>query len=368
MVPRPGELLCWGPHVPLDRPLRVLIAEDSPIIAAALASVLDRDPGIEVVGMAADGKMAIEMVGTLGPDLVVMDVHMPVLGGLDAIERIMAERPVPILVCTADPLTDALSFEALRRGALELIRKPTALHQSSPETRDLCAKVKLLAQIPVVRRSPASHKRESAGSPVGQPLPAVRTDLRRAIGIVGSTGGPGALAELLGRLPGGFTAPVVVVQHLATGFAPGLASWLGKQCDLRVRVAGQGEMLLAGTVLIAPDAQNLQVSTTGRVMLTEAPPRRLGHADHVPSGDVLLASLARAYGKHAVGVVLSGMGEDGAEGLAEVARVGGATLVQSEASSVIFGMPRAALERGAAQRALAPSELARELCRLTASV
>lgn len=340
--------------------VRVLIVEDSPIIAAALGAVLERDPEIELVGMAPDGRKAVESVAALQPSVVVMDVHMPVMGGLEAIERIMAQTPVPILVWTADPMSDALSFEALRRGALELVRKPAALHQSSSEARELVARVKLLASIPVLRRPAPSARTGTTGA--FQIVPP-RPELRRAAGIVASTGGPGALAELLSRLPAGFGAPIVIVQHLATGFAAGLAAWLAKQTALDVRVAEPGAALVPGAALLAPDGFHLSVSGVGRVLLSEPGPRRPSSPEHVPSGDVMLASLARAYGKSAIGVVLSGMGEDGAAGLLEVHHEGGMTMVQSEASSVIFGMPRAALERGAATRALAPAEIARELGR-----
>ncbi len=339
--------------------VRVLIVEDSPIIAAALAAVLERDPGIELVGMAPDGKKAVESIAALQPSVIVMDVHMPVMDGLEAIERIMAHTPVPILVWTADPMSDALSFEALRRGALELVRKPTALHASSPETRELVAKVKLLASIPVLRRPAPSTRAVTASFQIVPP----RLEPRRAVGIVASTGGPGALLELLSRLPAGFGAPIVIVQHLAAGFAPGLATWLGKQASIEVRLADAGAPLVPGVAFLAPDGMHLSVGSAGRVLLSEPGPRRPSSPMHVPSGDVMLTSLAHGYGRSAVGVVLSGMGDDGAAGLADVHEAGGLTMVQSEASSVIFGMPRAALERGAATRALSPAEIARELGR-----
>ncbi len=340
--------------------VRVLIVEDSPIIAAALAAVLERDAEIELVGMAPDGKKAVETVAAVAPSVVVMDVHMPVMGGLEAIERIMAQTPVPILVWTADPMSDALSFEALKRGALELVRKPTALHSSSAETRELVAKIKMLASIPVMRRPAPSPRTGVTGA--FQILPP-RPELRRAVGIVASTGGPGALAELLSRLPVGFGAPIVIVQHLAAGFAAGLAAWLGKQAAVEVRVAEAGAALVPGVAFLAPDGTHLTLSSAGRVLLSEPGPRRPSSPEHVPSGDVMLASLARAYGKSAIGVVMSGMGEDGAVGLGDVQREGGTTMVQNEASSVIFGMPRAALERGAATRSFTPAEIARELAK-----
>jgi two-component system chemotaxis response regulator CheB len=317
--------------------------------------VLEGDPHIHVIGRAVNGREAVEKTARLRPDLVVMDVVMPVMDGLSAIEKIMADHPTPILVMTSDPrgTSGELALEATRRGALDLVMKAAA----GEEEGALRSRVRFLAGVAVVRHQEARRRKAEAAAAGGPAPPAraargrgtaspARSPRLRAIGIVASTGGPPALATLVEGLPVSLNAGIVVVQHLpAGGFAESLADWLGHVCSFRVGVACEGEILEPGRILIAPDNRHLQVQPNGSVCLSQDPPRK----GFRPSGDVLLSSLARSFGAEALGVVLTGIGSDGSEGLLELRRAGGRTMAQDAASSLIFGMPQAARDCGAAE-------------------
>lgn len=328
--------------------VRVLIADDSYLWSATLTEALEGDPDIAVVERAANGQEAVRAVERLLPSLVVMDIHMPVLGGLEAISVIMAHCPTPILVMTGDPAgrSGKLTFEALRRGALDLMVKETSYPPGAGFVEELRQKVKDLSRIRVVRHVDIERP-EARAAPI---VPAQRV---RCVGIVASTGGPLALETILTRLPETFGAGVVVVQHLTEEFAPILASWLDEKCRLKVAVGGEGDLVRPGRVLIAPADRHLVVGSGGVVHLVEGP----GSEKHCPSGNLLLSSLAGAYGATALGLVLTGMGSDGSLGLLEMRRAGAVTLAQDEATSTVFGMPRAAGAAGGVQLYLALDEI-----------
>lgn len=330
----------------MSPPVRVLIVDDSPIFQAALAEVLQAHPGLRIAGFAEDGLAALEEVERLQPDVVVMDLHMPRLGGLEAISRIMATRPTPIIVMTADPRGEdvSLCFEAVARGALELIAKPRLVDGDEAVQRALQERIRLLAGVPVVyhprrgeRVTPArpGHRRDVSGRPV--------------VGIVASAGGPAAVAAVLAQLPGDLPCGIVVVQHLWPGFARHLSSWLGQVTSLRVAVATEGAAIEAGSVWIGPEDAHVRVTAARRLTLDRDAAPVDGHR---PSGTVLLSSMAQSLGDAAIGVVLSGMGRDGADGLLQVRRAGGVTIAQDAQTAVVDGMPRAAREHGAAAHVL----------------
>lgn len=335
----------------MPKTTRVLIVDDSPLFRDALTELLSRHSEIEVVGTARDGVEALALLHQLKPDLVTMDVHMPNMNGLEAVERIMSESPVPIVVLTADENSRNQSwcFEALRRGALELRSKPDIDAVYDDTGMAFCEHMLLLARVPVVH-----HPRKRQVVPtVEPPIPHRPAHIPAVVGIVASTGGPAALAEVLGALPANYPLPIVIVQHLAAGFAPHLAQWLNDSCALEVRVATSGALLLPGVVLLAGETRHLIVEAGGRVALVPDSAEQ-----YCPSGDRLLASLARSFRERAVGVVLTGMGKDGAAGLLKVRRVGGITIAQDGPSSVVDGMPRAARESGAAGEVLPLSRIA----------
>ena len=336
-------------------PTRVLLVDDSATLRSALTALLER-AGVRVIATAADGEEAVRAAALLRPDVVLMDVRMPRLDGLQATQRIMARTPVPILLMTApDNLTGdvGMGLRALECGALELIPKPDLIALQQGGVGKLVSQLRLLAGVPVIPHMRGRREAPELFDSGAQRLPARPTTFhkraKRVIGVVSSTGGPRALLELLQRLPADLPAAVVVVQHIDPAFQEGLARWLEEETPLRVALPGPDEDLHASTVYLAPQGKFAEVTPRRRIALREEPCPSGGHC---PSGDRLLASLADAYGPHAIGVVLTGIGSDGAEGLLRLRRAGGHTLAQDEASSVVWGMPRAAIERGAAERVL----------------
>lgn len=343
--------------------IRVLVADDSPTARTLIVQILDSDPGIQVVGEARDGFEAVEMTRRIKPDLVTMDVHMPRMDGLAATREIMATAPTPILIVTGSTQAREVesSMDTLRLGALDVLVKPPNPGSAGFEAaaRALIAMVKAMAQVKVVRHwrpSQPAGPRESALRPAATTRPASASgpSRRRVVAVATSTGGPGALQKLLSGLPPDFGAPIVVVQHITPGFTAGLAAWLSSVCPVRVRVAEDGENLRPGTAYLAPDDRHLGVSGRGTVTLHDSAPV----GGFRPSGSFLFESVARAFGASAVAVILTGMGDDGVEGLRAVRRAGGLVVAQDEATSVIFGMPGAAIAAGLADAVLPLGDIA----------
>jgi two-component system, chemotaxis family, protein-glutamate methylesterase/glutaminase len=337
-----------------SEPIRVVVADDSLVAREMIAQILSSDAAIEVVGMAANGHQVVEMVEKLRPDLVTMDIHMPKMDGLEATERIMAFTPTPILVVSSSVRGNGMgsAFDALRLGALEVIKKPEPRDWAELESigREVIRRVKILANVRVITHiGGRRHKLEAIDArAAGSSHPG-----RDIVAIGSSTGGPSALLEVLGRLPADLSVPIVVAQHIADGFVPGLVSWLDAGCDVSVKIAEAGRTLEPGTAYIAP---------TGRNVVVEGDALRLKPAVreqvYVPNVDTLFESVARSYGKRAVGVIMTGMGSDGAEGLRVLRNLGAATVAQDEASCTVFGMPRAAIEIDAVDRVVPLTKIA----------
>ncbi|MBC7172033.1 MAG: chemotaxis-specific protein-glutamate methyltransferase CheB, partial [Polyangiaceae bacterium] len=353
----------------MNPPVRVLIADDSALFAEAIASALEEDGEIEVAGVATDGRWAVELTEALCPDLVLMDVRMPVMDGLSAVEAIMSRRPTPILVMTADPAgrTGELSFEALRRGALELVPKPTGFSGTRSERIELRERIKLLARVRTVRmRSPRRDVHPPAEpAALRGPEPCRRRSSRElrapssVVAIGASTGGPLAVLAILSRLPRDFPLPVLLVQHLSRGFCGQFASWLGQASGMPVTIVTQPTRVGPGAVYLAGDAAHMVLGRGGEVLPHPARTRN----GHIPSVDTLFESVADAYGDRSLGVLLTGMGSDGAAGLLTRRDRGAIPIAQDAASSVIYGMPRAAKELGAARSILPLSEIPAAICR-----
>jgi len=368
------------------KPIRVLIADDSSLARGLLLAFLEGEPDITVVGEARNGREAVEMAQALKPDLVTMDLEMPQMDGLAAIEEIMCSKAVPILVVSG--VADAQkAYEAVRRGALEVVSKPD---YTPEQAADFVAKVRLLAGVSVITRMrsrtamPLPHPIAATPPTVAapapwatlKPLPAFAHPLMppasqppadpapdryvRVFAIASSTGGPQALAQILPALPAGFPAPVLIAQHIAEGFAAGMADWLGTLCALPVRLASEGELVQPATIYIAPSEKHLAVSAGRRLTLLE---RRSGDI-YRPSCDALLDSVAEVWGRQAIGIILTGMGSDGAKGMARIRGKGGLTLAQDEKTSVIYGMNRVAVDSGAVERVLPVEAIAGEMRRL----
>jgi two-component system chemotaxis response regulator CheB len=346
-------------------PIRVVIIEDSPVARDLLAALLQEAGGIQVVGVGANGEDAVRLTKRLRPDLVTMDVRMPKMDGLEATRRIMRDVPTPIVIVTASPMRADmdLTFEALQAGALTVVSKPGL---ADPETCDrLVQTVRLMADVPVVHhwgRGERQPLEALPGMAVAPTLP-VSADGRRSVQLVGiaaSTGGPSALAAVLRSLPADFPLPILVVQHVTPGFAAGLAEWLDGEMPLRVRLAGHGDTLQAGTVLLAPDDYHLQVNGRGAIELCKEQPYR----GLRPSANYMFHSLARFYGPRALGIILTGMGDDGAEGLEALHQAGGLVMAQDEQSCVVYGMPREAVLRNIVDQVLSPGQIAATLSQL----
>lgn len=332
--------------------IRVLVAEDSPTIRELLLSVLQADPAIEIVGIATDGLDAIEQTKAKKPDVITMDVRMPLLDGLEATALIMVEAPTPIVIIssTIDPNDVTTAMQALRSGALTALPKLPA--PSAPSfaaaARALVDTVKTMSQVKVVRRWPEPSARKRVTEPAESTAPSSprtasgRARLPAVVAIAASTGGPAALHRILSDLPESFAAPLLIVQHMSHGFIGGVADWLNEASALRVKVAEHDEPLAPGVVYLAPDDRHLGARKSGRILLSRDPP--IG--GFRPSGDYLFKSVADSFGLKAVAVVLTGMGHDGASGLAAVRSHRGRIVAQDEASSVVYGMPAAAVAGG----------------------
>jgi two-component system chemotaxis response regulator CheB len=319
-------------------PARVLVCDDSRTFTAALVRTLERGGEIEVVGVATTGEAAIADLTRLAPDLVTMDVELPGMSGLEAVEKIMNAQPTPVLIVSSHISGDSeLAAAALASGALEAIAK-NELSLSDPDDAEAVAfrsRVKLLSGVRVIR-----HPRGGLnGRPTAPSVPAPRGSV---IGICTSTGGPHALAAVLAGIPADFAVPILVVQHIAAGFEDGLARWLDAAVPLPVRLAEHGAPALPG-VTIAPDGADLVLAAEGVLRLDRSTPAGL----HRPSADALLRSIARRAESTGVAVVLTGMGRDGADGLAAVRKAGGFTIAQDEATSAVYSMPREAAKSGA---------------------
>jgi two-component system, chemotaxis family, protein-glutamate methylesterase/glutaminase len=340
--------------------IRVLVAEDSVTDRQLLVEILNGDPEFQVVGQAENGARAVELARELQPDLITMDVLMPVLDGLEATKEIMVQAPTPILVVSS-ALRDKgveLSLHAIRAGALMCVEKPVP--PSSPgfaESRaQFLSLAKAMAQVKVVRRWATSR----LPSPAGERPPVAGGRGVRLVAIAGSTGGPAALHRVLSDLPGDFPAPLVVVQHIATGFVAGLAEWLRSSSNLRVKVAEDGEPLAARTVYLASDGRHLGVGRDRKIRMSDGEPIN----GFRPSATHLFQTAAGAFGSSAAGVVLTGMGNDGVAGLRALKQAGGRVIAQNEATSVIYGMPREAVAAGVVDLELPITEIGPRLTAL----
>lgn len=345
--------------------LRVLVVEDSLTVRKRLCEVLGCDPDIEVVGEAEDGKQAIELCLSLRPDVITLDMMLPVMSGLAATEYIMAYCPTPILVVSSSINRGELfkTYEALAAGAVEVMEKPLADDMEGDWERRFIAMVKLVARVKVVThlRGRLGANRDTPAIPAAVP-PRIQhmPHACRLVALGASTGGPGAIVEILRALPADFPLPVLVVIHIGEPFGKAFAEWLDGQTQHTVRIAADGQLLPERGVFMARPDRHLIVRDR-RLHLTNGAER---HSCR-PSVDVLFESIAVEYGAAAAACLLTGMGQDGARGLLAVREAGGLTIAQDEASSVVYGMPREAVLLGAAQRVLPLAEIGPTLAALT---
>jgi two-component system chemotaxis response regulator CheB len=338
--------------------VRVLVVDDSALMRKLIPQMLESDPSIEVVGTAMDGNFCLKKIEELRPNVVTLDLQMPGMNGMDTLKEIMRRHPLPVIVVSSHSTDGAsITFKALGLGAFDFVTKPQDASAHMAETaRQLIAKIKAAADCKVVRPgiSGTAVRVEKPVSAKSGPPPTKTV----AIGI--STGGPQALEFLLAQLPPDFPGTILVVQHMPSGFTEMFAKRLDELCALRVKEAQSGDVLQAGRVLVCPGSRHMTVKRLpmGDVVVLNDEPLVNGHR---PSVDVLFHSLAQEFGRMSVAVLMTGMGDDGAQGLGEVKKAGGMTIAQSEESCVVFGMPKAAIERGYATRVVGLEVLASTL-------
>jgi two-component system chemotaxis response regulator CheB len=342
--------------------IKVLVADDSQVTRMLLVQLLSSDPGIEVIGVVNDGQAALDFLaaGDNRPDVVLMDIHMPRMDGFEATRRIMETRPLPVVICTAtaDPQELAVTFRAMEAGAVACVAKPVGLGPDfEPLLQNLRQTVRLMSEVKVVRRWSRSRAVPAVSQVSGLTNSRVAAPDIRLIGIGASTGGPPVLQTILSALPKDFPVPLLIVQHIARGFLPGMVDWLSQTTGLRVHIAAHGVTPLPGHAYVAPDDFHLAASANGRMMLA----RDEFESALRPAVSYLFRSLAQTCGATAVGVLLTGMGRDGAAELKLMKEHGALTIAQDRDSSIVHGMPGAAIELGAATQVLPADKIASAL-------
>lgn len=321
--------------------IRVLVVEDSPTVSLLIKSILNSDPDIMVIDCAKNGEEGVAKTLSLNPDLITMDIHMPGIDGFEATRRIMALKPKPIIVVTSSMNHKEvnLSFKALEAGALAIVEKPSG--PGNPRfdfiVNELIRVVKLMNEVKVVGRRINTR-------PLQGPIPVHKANqVPEIIGIAASTGGPAALATILCNFPSKITLPILIVQHISTGFDEGLAEWLSTVSVHNVSLAKNGQPIVDGQIYIAPQGSHMGVNKNKQIIL-DAHTGNIG--SFRPSATYLFNSIAHSYGSNAIGVVLTGMGNDGSTGLISLHAAGGYVIAQDEASCVVYGMPGSAVAAG----------------------
>jgi len=336
--------------------IRVLIAEDSPVTARMLSVMLDSDPDITVEALAQDARRTVDLARRLRPDLIALDLGMPGIDPADLTRKILEDRLTPIILLSGTAKgshrrLDAL--DAMRAGAMSVIEKPRSGSGSTREdfAAKLTREIKVLHRVRPQKRATAQLPTVPSPAQPPPPLPPAPISL---IGIGASTGGPQALSQVLSVLPVDLPSPILVVQHIATGFVTDFARWLNSICALTVRVALGGEIAEPGNVYVAPEGAHLGIFANRRIRLSTAPKI----SGHRPSADFLFSSLANALPRQTLGILMTGMGEDGAEGLLKLKKAGGTTFAQDRESCIVFGMPETAIRLGAADRIVPLGQMA----------
>lgn len=347
--------------------ISVVVIDSSMSARELLATVLQREPGIEVVGTGADGHDAVRLVKTTHPNILLVELRMSRMDGLAATRQIMREAPLPIILISGSlmPQETDLTFKALQAGALAVLRKPGV--NDAEGYANLIRTVRTMAGVPVIHhwgrllQDEVKDARQLHGVKPSSALMKKMTHIE-VIGIAASTGGPAALVAILKDLPKTFPIPILIVQHMSRGFDIGFTAWLGKKAQLETVIASQGERLRPGTIFVAPDDYHLETTRSGTLSLSKDPP----YKGLRPSANSMFQSLAKAFGERSLGLVLTGMGDDGAKGIHELHKSGGFVIAQDEASCVVYGMPKEAVMRNAVDAVLNLEQIAQILEKVAA--
>jgi len=341
------------------RPVRVLVVEDSAVVRLLLCRLIERDPRLELAGAVDSAESALAQLPYLRPDVISMDIHLPGMNGLLATREIMARQPTPIVIVSdawdgGAAARAGVSMDALRSGALTIIEKPRASSADAEIERTFTTQLVIMSRVPVVRqRLPSVPFSAEAMQARGRGV--------RLVAMAASTGGPPAFERILRALPADFPVPIVIVQHMGAPFLEGFAAWLDGLVPLSVRMAAHRDVLRPGCVLVAPGDRFMRIAPGGTIHLD--PPGTVPRdGASCPSADLLFSSAVEATGARTTGVLLTGMGRDGAVGLAAIRAAGGTTIAEDARSAVVFGMPRAAIEMGAATMVLPQDMIAASLC------
>jgi two-component system chemotaxis response regulator CheB len=347
----------------INKKIRVLVVDDSSLVRTILEKGLSRDPGIEVVGTAPDPYVARDKIVELKPDVLTLDVEMPRMDGVEFLRRLMPQYPIPVvMVSSLTQRGKRTTIEALEAGAIDFVSKPAmnVSHGLKGMLLELCTKIKIASTANVAhwksKRRPLKHRGVIEGSR------ALAESTDKIIAIGASTGGTEAIKRVVTRFPAG-TPGVVVVQHMPPGFTMMFAERLNEICQMEVKEAKTGDRIMTGVVLIAPGDLHLKVIRSGGIYQVVCRHGELVNG-HCPSVDVMMLSVAKNAGKNAVGVLLTGMGRDGAEGMFSMHKAGAKNIAQDEATSVVFGMPKEAFDKGAVERLLPIDDIAPEVIKL----
>ena len=343
----------------MSEPIRVLVIDDSALMRKLIPQIIARDPGISVVGTAMDGEFGLKKIEELKPQVITLDLEMPRMDGMETLRQIMKRYKLPVIMVSSQTTDGATStFKALALGAIDFVAKPRDAASAKMDDIgiELITKIKAAAKTKIDGSSTLHLEPTKVNKPLVKPKLAPTKIV--CIGI--STGGPNALQYMLSSLPGDFPGAIVVVQHMPEGFTEMFARRLNECCAIDVKEAQSGDMLVAGRALICPGNRHIRIRrmSLGNMVVLSDEERVNGHR---PSVDVLFQSAASEFGRQSIGVIMTGMGEDGAEGLGEMKSAGAITVAQDEKSCVVFGMPKAAIEKGYAQRVVSLELLANTL-------